>query len=73
MYLIYSSIAFENLESQPPGENLAVPPAHDGPFKTREPLNAPKLHEQRIQEALSILRDSCLSSFDVILDLTTQN
>ena len=57
MYLVCRSISFDNFESQPPSENLTVPPVHVGPFKAREPLNAPKSREQRIQEALSILRD----------------
>ena len=57
MYFVCRSISFDNFESQPPSENLTVPPMHVGPFKAREPLNAPKSREQRIQEALSILRD----------------
>ena len=60
MYFVCRSISFDNFESQPPSENLTVPPVHVGPFKAREPLNAPKLPEQRIQEALSILRDRYL-------------
>ena len=62
MYFICRPISFDNFESQLPSENLTVPPV-------REPLNAPKSREQRIQEALSILRDGRLSPFDIVLDL----